>query len=207
MNMIRGCSVFKGDGPVIIVANYRTGSTALADVIHNENNLAIFIEPTCGFNSEYKELRFNKYIDSGKTNYVLKIMPDQINDNPRFIRILEDHPRTFKIKLWREDLLQTIASYYIARMTNKWHKKVSDPDILPEIMAINMEIIDESIKKILHNEDLFMTELCDVKWNTIVKYEDIGLIENSIFIPMEDPLNYKEIESTIATRIPALHSR
>jgi hypothetical protein len=172
--------------PIVILSNYRTGSTALADEIHRFFFVHNFSEPH--LDTEI----FNKLknsLESKHSNFVLKIMFNQINDFYQEILNLD----CFKIKLTRKDLVKQILSYYIAFYTNKWQSEITDP-IMEYSVDIDKNYIHNAINNILICEQA--SKNLDIKYDMELYYEDIKF-NNIALLKTIPPKNFREIELEI----------
>jgi hypothetical protein len=100
----------------------------------------------------------------------------------------------FKIRLYREDKIEQIVSYYIASMTETWFRQQGDKEnkyFLPfdEGKAIN------AINRILHN-DVILDQL-PVQFDVTTSYEKLGFIENTTLVKTIPPTNIRSIRSFI----------
>ena len=172
--------------PIVILSNYRTGSTALADEIHRFLFVHNFSEPH--LNTEiFKKLKNS--LESKHSNFVLKIMFTQINDFYQEILNLD----CFKIKLTRKDLVKQILSYYIAFYTNKWQSEITDP-IMEYSVDIDKNYIHNAINNILICEQA--SKNLDIKYDMELYYEDIKF-NNIALLKTIPPKNFREIELEI----------
>ena len=95
--------------PVLVVAGPRTGSTELTTQIALKYNLDSLMEPR--FFPGLSE-KLDQYAVNGNQDFILKIMPDELDAYPS---ILEISKRSFNIKLTRLNQVDQMASWYIAK--------------------------------------------------------------------------------------------
>ena len=165
--------------PIILYANYRTGSSALCTKLANQFDLVEFTEP------HYDPEILQALIDMSHDNYIVKFMPDQ--PVPIYKQLLASN--AYIIKLYREDKVEQIASFYIAMMTGRWHM---DIDLLSEYsVPIDSNVIQQSINIIQSNDR--MLDECNA--DITVTYEQLDYIEYGI--KTQQPTNYAEIKDTI----------
>jgi predicted DNA-binding ArsR family transcriptional regulator len=122
--------------PIIIVANYRTGSTALLDHIRNSTGLRAFSEPCLRIedpdrsadvyriiDNQKNDLEYEfvtEYLAKGRTDYCLKFIAHDWCKHGIYVACME--APGYKIRLYRENKIKQIASFYIAHMTSIWHQ-------------------------------------------------------------------------------------
>ena len=177
--------------PIAIIANYRTGSSALCRSIAAENKLKPFLEPTI---SNERKLDFLKHYNSN--NYVVKFMPDQVNNFKLYQRIIESD--CFKIKLTRLDKVSQITSYYIALTRGVWGTLSCDMHT-PYLLSIDSDKIDQAIDRILMVDRLF--DNIDTQFDMVLNYEDLGFISNTQAVKTHQPKNLDRIKSIIEKKL------
>lgn len=100
--------------PVVIFASPRTGSNAIGHHITNSNPGAVYYsEPAPDFQLE-------RFITQSKNKHVLKVIVDHISDYPDTLKDYIFSEQNFKVKIMRKDVVEQIASYYIALTRNVW---------------------------------------------------------------------------------------
>jgi len=172
--------------PIVLLANYRTGSSGFV------TNLAV----------KFFRLRFSephvskKNIDDlttahlqGVTQFVLKCMPDQLSKYKIYQDIL--NTKCYTIKLTREDKIAQIASYYIASTTNIWNIwSTSTPTNFDTyVVDIDLSVIKNSMNIILSNDELFSK--CNIQFDMELTYESIEstLVNRTLKIKPPDNLD------------------
>jgi hypothetical protein len=177
--------------PVIIVANYRTGSSALVRILGRKYNLEVFSEPH--LDSE-QLANLKKYIENGKSNYIVKFMPDYLETVPVYNHIYNSN--CYKIKLTRNDKIAQITSLYIAKMTDIWNNAADMTSLHPEKYIVNIDnnIVDLSIKQICTNEKLLDT--AQVNFAQHLTYEEISFADARMK-KLTAPVNYQKLYSYI----------
>jgi len=183
--------------PILVLANYRTGSSTLAYNLSKEYNLYFFPEPLRVTEENDRPMsRLAKRIRNGKNNFIIKFMPDQMNDCHRYVDIYNSD--CYKIKLQRRDKIAQIASHYVSCVSGIWHS--NNPAERGERFSppIHINDIDFSIDLILDNEKIFAT--LDAKFDQELYYEDLNL-ESDKWVKLNAPDNYDEICSDIKHRL------
>jgi LPS sulfotransferase NodH len=180
--------------PVVILANYRTGSSPLCWSIASLNNLIGFPEPFTAFEDRSSE--FIKQYNSNEKNFVVKFIGDQIELFEPYSKLLKSD--CFKIKLTRRNKIDQIASYYIASMRNVWKTVDTDTKISYNIPIINDKIL-ESIEKITKVDQILDT--VNVLFDKEIFYEDFNTIEYTNRIKTYQPVNLKQIKTVIEENI------
>lgn len=127
-------------------------------------------------------------------------MPDQVTTSNRF-DIHEYYTKSFRIKLFRENVYDQITSWVISYRTNKWH--VTKEDNLKEytVPKFDQNWLNRHVNKILTNNkkvDEFMpnneTDMC-------LKYEDIKSHINSQYVLRPKPTNYQEVYERVVSAV------
>lgn len=178
--------------PIVIVANYRTGSTTYSNVIANQYNLVNFPEPH--YQPEHFKQLSTMVLES-KSNFVLKIMPDQIKKNLIYQQVLDLD--CYKIKLTRENKVEQIVSHYIARLTNKWNS--SNPATRGQVYHIPiMKVELTKVIEYILEMDQHLDRL-SINFDQELTYESIlESIKNTNFggLPKKliPPSNYEELK-------------
>ena len=182
--------------PVVIISNYRTGSSALLWHIKEKYDLIRFNEP------HYTEanLVYLKETIRGKNNrYAVKFIADQIGDYDVYKQLLL-RPG-YKIKLTRNNKVDQITSYYIAHMTNRWRNYPYDqnPNLLDYEVPISEEGISFSINAITNADNIL--ESLQINFDQVLTYEELGYLENDgNFTLTVQPRNFEEIRTEIEKR-------
>ena len=182
--------------PIVIICNYRTGSTAYSAILADQHNFINFSEPH--YDPVLVE-QLSTLLAESKTNFVLKIMPDQINLNPIYQQILALD--CYKIKLTRNDKVEQIISQYIAKMTNKWNSP--DPAVrgqvykIPVVKSELIRAIDfiQEVDQLLDNLDInFDKEITYESINNILQDAELDGMSKKLIAPS----NYEELKQQTA---------
>jgi hypothetical protein len=176
---------------ILLLANYRTGSSSYSHVLANRKILE-YPEPHL-FPEKWASLQ--EAVDSGK-KFVIKFMPDQIEKFELYQKIVKSN--CYKIKLIRENKLEQIASYYVASMTDIWNDHSNEFKRGKEYTVnISLDQIKTSINIITNND--FLLENLDIKFDNEVTYERLveqGLLTSGT-VKLTTPTNYKIIKQRI----------
>ena len=176
---------------ILLLANYRTGSSDYCDTLSKINNATFLPEPHL-YEKQYRLLK--QIVFAGKP-FVVKFMPDQIAEHPIYDKILNSN--CYKIKLTRDNKIDQIASYYIASMTKIWNST----DIFSRGEKYTVEISHWQIRKaidiISKNDNLFKT--LDIKFDEELTYEN--LVDNNLLgrrlVKILEPTNILDIKKVI----------
>ena len=102
------------DWNIVIIANYRTGSTALGDLLSRLTGLP-FLDETFHFCPSSRSGEFKSNIQS-----IIKIMPDQLPPEDHWDLLFND---SFIIGLYREDFTAQALSFAISSYLKVWHQE------------------------------------------------------------------------------------
>jgi len=171
--------------PIVIIANYRTSSSAFSMYIAKRYGLNRFSEPM-QWHARY--LEFDQYMNQHKTDFVLKIIADQMDDCRHYREILARD--CYKIRLMRRDIPGQIASYYVARKTRKWNQLI-DEERVPRIIKTVRSHLLRAMNTILYNNALL--EESTIQFDETIYSEDLPLLENSKYKPSTKPSNFESI--------------
>lgn len=187
--------------PIIIVANYRSGSTAFATGLAKKLGLPYHLEPyqprkkPANFGLTLMGLKadFFHQIRSGDPRFLLKIMPDQIYPVTPYDIMLRS-TTSYKIKLYREDVMDNIVSQYVAMMSGKWWNTKQDKNE-PYVLEIDPVKIKGAIHTITYNNYLMNT--LNYEYDEIKTYESLELSDDD-FVKTVMPKNINEVREEIA---------
>lgn len=177
--------------PALILANYRTSSSALCYGIALENSIKSFVEPTITQERSQEFLEYYKINDQ----YIVKFMPDQVNQFVPYQELLASD--CYKIKLTRNNKALQIASHYIASVRNKWWT-TSKEEQTNYFIPIITEQINQSIERIqLVDSMLDSYSGFDIE----VTSEDIGIIDEIDRAHSRKPSNFEHLINIIKERL------
>ena len=151
--------------PVVILANYRSGSTELGYQIARTYGVDYYPEPIRQIDNTIETI--SKRLDLGDNKFVVKFMPDQLDQNPIHKRLLDIE--SFKIKITRDNIVEQSTSYYIAKMTDNWAQTV---DSIPDYYVENNKEVMEKVICVLLQNNHSLDNL-PIVYDAIVKYEDL----------------------------------
>jgi hypothetical protein len=190
--------------PVAIVATPRTRSTALAESLATKFELKVFNEPYDMFPPPWRAdkhingvfFEFYDWYKSQRTSrYVVKFMPHQISVLNPYEEILKD---AFKIKLFREDKVAQIASFYVASVSGKFFKKSGDR-AEKFVVPIDRDSIFQAAGFIMNQA--YLIDNLRIDWDYEASYESLGFIEDSSKILSDVPDNIDEVRTQVKNLI------
>jgi hypothetical protein len=188
--------------PAIIVANYRTGSTVYATHLAETHNVPYYLEPwqrSVDRNSNYgphvngMKQNFYDHYHSGDNRYVLKLMPEQISKCTPYDILLKSD--SFKIKLYRENEIDSIVSHYIGKMRKKWWTEFGEKTE-DYILDVDNGHIAGSAFAITQNN--FLLHNLDYDYDEVITYESLGYIPNLRYVKTHMPNNINEIKKAVS---------
>ena len=171
---------------IVVLANYRTGSTAFCDIIAKQTGLINLDEI---FHPATDAHRYNQYRNS---RCVVKIMPDHV-DHPMAKELLET---ACVIGITRRDIVAQIASFYICHMTQHWHdfKSTTAKNYTVDIDHNELENQIRYIVDMNSKYEILARQHCTSQYY----YEDIeDQLLDSKFTVYHKPNNYNEICQTV----------
>ena len=182
--------------PIVIVANFRTGSTALGQYLSNKYKLPFFSEPfhneNIGLFDDHKKKYMALTLNSINNQFVVKFMPSQISDFNNYEDIFYNDG--FKIRLNRNDKVDQIVSLYIAEKRDKFFKLKNEFKEKYEI-PVDINHMYVVAKVIIRND--FLLKVLPCKYDIDLIYEDLGTIENTDHVLTDQPDNIEELREKI----------
>lgn len=172
--------------PIVIVANYRTSSSALSEHIAVNYELPNRFSEPMQWHKAY--LTFSEFMDQNKTDFVLKIIADQMDDCQYYREILSRD--CYKIKLLKRDIPEQIASYYVAHKTRKWWQLVEEDRDARVIRSVRSNLL-RAMNIILYNNALL--EESNIQFDETIYAEDLPFLEVSKYKVSTKPKNYGAI--------------
>jgi hypothetical protein len=111
------------DRSVVVLANYRSGSTALCDILHQVTGFPNLDEI---FHAREKHSGYQKYARYYSTGNpaIIKIMSDQVPPEQFHAHLFEDNTI---IGIYRKDRVEQITSFAVAFTSNIWHNERQNP--------------------------------------------------------------------------------
>jgi hypothetical protein len=181
--------------PVVIISNYRTGSSELALQLADQHNAVALIEPV--HRTEVLE-KLEEMYSSGDMKFVVKYHIDQIDMLDIQKELLQID--SFKIKITRQDKLAQIVSYYIASVRNVWKQHVEN--IESYSVPVDISKIDQCIETILKNDaELTNSNImfdCQFQYETL--FGEISENKQHNF-KTSQPINLRTIQLIVERRI------
>lgn len=181
------------DKSLVVLASYRTGSTALCDLLAKKYMIKNFDE-VYHLRFPWRTKQFNIW---RARNYktIIKIMPDQMPPHKEQEKIFAD---AFVIGITRRDVVAQIASFYICHITQHWHdfKNNIAKNYIIDIDKFELENQVRHIVNMNSQYQLLAQQHCMIQYY----YEDIkDKLLDSDFITYHKPANYDEICQTVGT--------
>jgi len=182
--------------PIILVANFRTGSSALGKYLSKKYKIQFYSEPfnnknSCSIDSHKLDF-IKKYLSPDRKKMILKFMPLQMGDFSPYTEIL--NADGFKIRLSRKNIVDQIASFYIAEKTEKYFKYINE-DKKKFSLEIDYKFLLKRTHIILKNE--FFIDNIPNSFDMNISYEDLGFIPNTDHVLSDQPENIEEIKEEI----------
>jgi hypothetical protein len=189
-----------GRFPIMIHCNFRTRSTLLAGVlgekfdIHNES---IFLEP------RPKEFSGNEFLtkyNSGGKKYIVKFMPNQFNLFEQY-KVLMESPDTYKIRLYRKNVVDNILSFYRGDLYRIFHykKRWPAPMKVPHEVEFDEKVMINAINAIQINNEFLKNSTFN--YDITTSFEEIGFIDYGPHEPSPQILNKEYLVEEIRKRI------
>jgi hypothetical protein len=172
--------------PIVIIANYRTSSSALSEHIATHYELPNRFSEPMQWHSAY--LPFSEFMDQNKTDFVLKIIADQMDDCRYYREILARD--CYKIRLLKRNVPEQIASYYIAHKIRKWWQLVDEERNPRYIRTVRSHLL-RAMNTILYNNALL--EESNIQFDETIYAEDLPFLEASKYKVSTKPENYESI--------------
>ena len=171
--------------PVVIVANYRTGSSELGQQLAKQHNVPWIPEP---YHFPEHQARLTDYYHNNK-NYVAKFIVDQLPHLSIHQQVLETS--CFKIRLTRDNKLEQLVSYYIATQSNTWRQ--TKPTIPEYQVDINAQVMQD-LATTLYNNDKLLSE-SDIEFDITCSYESLKLdqIKQTTLFKTTRPNNINQV--------------
>ena len=182
--------------PIVILANYRTGSSALTISIAKKYNLKYFSEPCHNDNiteiDSHKIQFINFYMQRLENKFMIKFMPTQISCFNPYEEILSK--AGFLIKLKRRNKIDQISSLYVANKRKKFFKLNTEKKE-KYLIPINIFELSQCCLSIFRND--FFLEKLPYKEDMNLVYEDLGFISDTDHVLSDQPDNIEEIKDEI----------
>ena len=178
--------------PVIIVSTPRTGSTALQQVICKHHGLD-------GFNEAHWEPDYFKYFleyQRQNTKFCLKVHSCDLYNFADTINLF-GHENIYWISLRRRDIVDQIASFYLARKRDKWFNYGND-EYEDYVIDIDKKDLSDTIFATLKYKNCFND--LNFKFDMDLYYEDLELGDADTILT-DYPENYNELKDLITKEL------
>jgi len=174
--------------PVILFCNFRTGSSALCSAIAEKYNLEKYSEP-------HYDIELMKQLETTSNNYIVKFMPDHVSQHSVYNQLLQSN--AFKIKLYRENKVDQIVSFFVALSRNKWH--MEDKEVPTDyVLDIDPDKLDASIEVIQRNDNLL--DNSGIDFDLVCSYESLGIIAGDE-VQTYQPANLADIKQLVSIKL------
>lgn len=173
------------DRCILLLAGYRTGSTALCSHISQVTGHENFDE-IWHRSFRRRTTKWREHENQGGL-WVGKAMPDQIRDHNRdeVERMLD---KSFVVCLRRRDVWAQIVSWYLCKCTNRWHYEHDRPVSPSYEVGLHDTKLQASRRYILEN-NLKLEETWSSRAHINLWYEDLGDISSG-FRRYDRPRDY-----------------
>ncbi len=181
-------SVLPHNTNIVVITNYRTGSTAFCDIVAKKLRLINLDE---AFHPQLKR----KLPTRASQKTIIKIMPDHF-DQPGAQDALSN---AYVVGLTRKDLTSQIASFYVCHVSKHWHD-VESRDRNDYTIDINTNEIEDQIQYILamHYKYQTIKNLCQTEFTFENIKQELAL---SKYTEYKKPKNYDKIYSLVNQRL------
>lgn len=187
---------FPTNKTILVLASYRTGSTALCNLISKRTGLLNCDEL---FHFIANPKLYEQYQNQ---NIVVKIMPDQVPT----LYWKELIKKSFVIGISRLPIQEQIASYYLAHRTQHWHFKKLNNNKHDYTIDIERFDLEDQIRYILKMNAIYQQQFVP-HVNMEIKYETIkSELDESDYVTYIKPVNYKELLIAINDLLPEILS-
>lgn len=175
--------------PVVIYANYRSGSNVLGKSLAAEYNAKWYPEP---IRDTTRYTSFLNHYYSEDKKYIVKFMPDQKDQIKETKDIFNSD--CFKIRLIRKDEFEQIVSYYIASCRDQWVQNT--PTVGEYSLGIDYKILEFVIETIKNNNKKLYED--QTVFDHTLFYEDLDFENNASHIfKTTPPKNIDSLRSII----------
>jgi LPS sulfotransferase NodH len=151
---------------------------------------------TCYSEPHWDVAQLKEFQESIKQDdeFLVKFMPDQVFYSNLYKRVLGSN--CYKIKLTRENKIDQITSYYIAKVTDIWNS-FRNPYIRGHEYTVDLveEMMHHSIDVIVRND--FLLESTGIQFDEHITYEQLVKSGQMSSVKLQPPTNYSIIRETI----------
>lgn len=186
---------------IVVLSSYRTGSTAFCDILARHNQLTNHDEY---FHDHQDQKKIWSTVDItqliNKSNYVIKIMPDQIRE-PQFSALLQ---RSWVLGIHRRNFLEQLVSYVICQQTQHWRHQQRGQIVSPYLWADNPQnSIEHLCDQLTQLNNKFWQELRPL-CHMVYAYEDLvdsGFFRKSQFVQNQKPENHDQVTVAVSQHL------
>ena len=172
--------------PMVILTNYRTGSSAFGVSLRPRRGFNFFGEPA---QDPVKLEKFINFYHSGNSEFILKIMIDQLDDCNLYRSILDSD--CHKIRLMRKNEIEQSLSYYIARTRGVWQQYIKDSIHSPYTVPIDINNMNWAADIITTNNKKLREST--IEFDQEYVYENLSIPDSSNFCKIMPPANTNEL--------------
>lgn len=177
--------------PLVILSSPRTGSSMILNYLGNLHNIPQHFNEPDG-NNQMQE--FENYAQINN-NYAVKIHARHLFKfyQPWVIDQLLNSPDAYRVRIRRKNIIDQIASFYVAKLTNTWSyavDKTNSSDVPIDIIRIKNAV--DIIARF--NEDL---NTINTTFDLDIFYEDLPPMVDNYYKKTPRPTNYELVISTV----------
>jgi len=185
--------------PIIVFANYRTGSSWFCHRISQYYGIKDFKEP---IRKPDKMAQLEDSLKSNENDFLVKIIPNQIPEHPIYQKLMELD--SFKIKLTRRDTVAQLASYYTAWKTDRWAQRT---ECVPKYsLGIDTEFMEMLTGIILQNNHQLNS--LPIIYDYVCDYESLEFsVSFANFQKITPPDNINEIKNRFEDILLKYHQK
>lgn len=175
---------------IVVLSSYRTGSTAFCNALAKMYKVK-------NYDEYFHRNKLQNNFDTIKEgSYVIKIMPDQIIE-PQFSELIKS---STVYGIYRRNVIQQIASYFISIQRNVWHNQNNTDTEFYQIDYEDSQLRAVTNQMLTFNKDYEekLRPLCIKEYI----YEDIQtVLRLSDYKKYNRPSNYEELIAAIGTMV------
>lgn len=179
---------------IVVLSSYRTGSTAFCNALAKLYKVKNYDEYF------HRDKLQNNFDTIKESNYIIKIMPDQIVE-PQFSELIES---STVCGIYRRDVVQQIASYFISIQRNVWHNQ-NNTDTECYQIDYNQGQLKSVVNQILMFNKDYEKKLRPLCTKEYVYEDSQTLLRISDYKKYNRPSNYEELITAIETLVNNSH--
>lgn len=181
--------------PCVLVANQRSGSTALAINLAKQNDAIYYIEP---FEQRVGLTSFMESLKDSNKKWLVKCMIDKIRPGHPYKKLL-DIPNIYKIRLFRTNTVAQVASLYLSGITKMWFGNqlpgLNERHLIPldelSLLPLDNDLMQHCASQITNN-NRFLRDADKFVFDITCRYESLNL-DNCDWRKSELPDNYSKM--------------